>query len=166
MMTPSPFPKPPPPPPYLPHIGDTTLQPPYPPTDGTSGGGHHEGYSTYHYQHHHQHPYPHAHPPHLYPYPYSPYHLPSQYLPRMEYITKIKKSDVLSGRGGATNSHSGNKAFRKLVKEYQELYMKAKKRDKPGVAAMLVEKIRENGGRFLRRVGEGNTTDSKGHVLW
>ena len=87
-------------------------------------------------------------------------------MPRVEYITKIKKSDVLSGRGGATNSHSGNKAFRKLVKDYQELYLKAKKRDKPGVAAMLVDKIRENGGRFLRRVGEGSTTDSKGQVLW
>jgi hypothetical protein len=58
---------------------------------------------------------------------------------------------VLSGRGGATNSHSGNRAFRTLVKQYQTQYLKAKKRDKPAVAAIVVEKIRATGGRFLRR---------------
>jgi hypothetical protein len=58
---------------------------------------------------------------------------------------------VLSGRGGATNSHSGNRAFRTLVKKYQTQYLKAKKRDKPAVAAVVVEKIRATGGRFLRR---------------
>jgi hypothetical protein len=53
--------------------------------------------------------------------------------------------------GGATNSHSGNRAFRKLVKEYQSRYLKAKKKDKPSVAAIVVKKIREKGGRFLRK---------------
>ena len=53
---------------------------------------------------------------------------------------------------GATNSHSGNRAFRSLVKQYQDKYLQAKKRDKPAVASIVVEKIREKGGRFLRRV--------------
>ena len=68
---------------------------------------------------------------------------------------------VLSGRGGATNSHSGNRAFRSLVKQHQSDYLKAKKRDKPQVAAVVVEKIREKGGRFLRRYA----TKSEG-VFW
>lgn len=60
-------------------------------------------------------------------------------------------SSVLSGRGGATNSHSGNRLFRSLVQQYKSDYLKAKKRDKPQVAAIVVDKIRERGGRFLRR---------------
>jgi len=67
-----------------------------------------------------------------------------------------------SGRGGATNSHSGNRVFRTLVKEYQEQYLKAKKRDKPAVASIIVEHIRKKGGRFLRRCD----TNPQGKVLW
>ncbi|CAJ1940997.1 unnamed protein product [Cylindrotheca closterium] len=68
-------------------------------------------------------------------------------------VTNIKPDDVLSGRGGATNSHSGNRVFRALVKRYQSKYLQAKKRDKPGVASTIVEAIRRKGGRFLRRQG-------------
>jgi hypothetical protein len=49
-----------------------------------------------------------------------------------------------------------------LVKRYQAQYLKAKKRDKPAVASILVEKIREKGGRFLRRM----STTAQGQVLW
>jgi len=37
------------------------------------------------------------------------------------------------------------------VKKYQEEYLRAKKRDKPAVASIIVELIRKKGGRFLRR---------------
>jgi hypothetical protein len=79
-----------------------------------------------------------------------------------EYITRIHPEDVLSGRGGATNSHSGNREFRRLVKAYQEEYLRAKKRDKPAVASVIVDQIREKGGRFLRRCD----TDSQGQVMY
>ena len=69
----------------------------------------------------------------------------------VEYVTELREHDVLSGRGGATNSYRGNRAFRILVKEYQDQYLKAKKRDKPAVASLIVETIRKRGGRFLRR---------------
>lgn len=69
----------------------------------------------------------------------------------VEYVTELGPNDVLSGRGGATNSYRGNRAFRTLVKEYQEQYLRAKKRDKPAVASLIVEAIRQRGGRFLRR---------------
>ena len=77
------------------------------------------------------------------------------------FLTFIVDFSVLSGRGGATNSHSGNRAFRSLVKQYQNDYLKAKKRDKPQVAAVVVDKIREKRGRFLRRCA----TKSEG-VVW
>lgn len=88
----------------------------------------------------------------------------------VEYITRLGPDDVLSGRGGATNSYEGNKAFRKLVKEYQEQYLQAKKRDKPSVASIIVELIRKKGGRFLCRLHDNKTrnykTDPDGNVLW
>lgn len=67
---------------------------------------------------------------------------------------------VLNGRGGATNSYVGNRSFRKLVKQYKGDYLKAKKRDKPKVAKLVVEKIRETGGRFLERFKTNNG------ILW
>jgi hypothetical protein len=40
---------------------------------------------------------------------------PTDSLPMSSYLF----NEVLSGRGGATNSHSGNRAFRMIVKEYR-----------------------------------------------
>eukprot|EP00934_Nitzschia_sp_Nitz4_P003424 Nitzschia sp. Nitz4//scaffold22_size323478//317811//319128//NITZ4_000598-RA/size323478-snap-gene-0.575-mRNA-1//-1//CDS//3329543210//3414//frame0 len=101
-------------------------------------------------------------PPHVsYPYYHQPWGPPTM-APYIDPITDVKPHDVLSGRGGATNSHSGNRAFRQLVKEYQSEYLAAKKRDKPSVAAIIVDKIREKGGRFLKKY----STSPDGQVLW
>lgn len=72
-------------------------------------------------------------PPHVTP---SPSHGYPMYGVVGDWVTDILPNDVLSGRGGATNSHSGNRAFRSLVKDYQDQYLKAKKRDKPAVASI------------------------------
>jgi hypothetical protein len=112
--------------------------------------------------------YPHAYPYGPYGYPHSHYYPPPppwavpSAAPPVEYICDIMSEDVLSGRGGATNSHSGNRVFRSLVKEYQGQYLQAKKRDKPAVASIIVEIIRKKRGRFLRRCD----TSPQGHVLW
>lgn len=90
---------------------------------------------------------------------YPPWMMPP---PKIEYIEKIEPQDVLCGRGGATNSHSGNRAFRLLVKRHQDRYLRAKKRDKPSVASYIVELVRDRGGRFLRRCD----TTPQGNVLW
>lgn len=96
------------------------------------------------------------------PYPYH-YEASSSWIPPpVEFVTDIQPEDVLSGRGGATNSHSGNKAFRGLVKSYQDEYLRAKKRDKPAVASKVVDLIRQKGGRFLKKHG----ADFDGRVLW
>ena len=108
--------------------------------------------------------------PGQYQYQYRGYdatHGPTQYHPSAEriqsipphpfargeiYIEHLNKNDVLCGRGGATNSHVGNRNFRALVKEYQDKYLSAKKKDKPTVASEVVSEIRKRGGRFLEKV--------------
>mmetsp|Transcript_32962 Transcript_32962/g.75940 ORF Transcript_32962/g.75940 Transcript_32962/m.75940 type:complete len:330 (+) Transcript_32962:149-1138(+) len=80
----------------------------------------------------------------------------------VEYIRETKETDVLCGRGGATNSHSGNKDFRYLVKRHQKQYLRAKKKDKPLVASSIVDSIRKRGGRFLRRCD----TTIEGDIVW
>jgi hypothetical protein len=69
------------------------------------------------------------------------------------FIHRINNNDVLCGRGGATNSHIGNRSFRLLVKEYKDKYLKAKKKEKPNVAGEIVDKIRglDPPGRFLKK---------------
>lgn len=87
---------------------------------------------------------------HMYPIgPHSPYP-PIQ---RGPFIMDINNNDVLCGRGGATNSHVGNREFRKLVKKFKDKYLSAKKKDKPAVAAEVVEVIRklDPPGRFLKK---------------
>ena len=120
---------------------------PYWPSGQSGGPGSHPYYP--HVPHHHSHPASLPLPPHA-----IHHHPPPPPLPIVEYITDIHPEDVLSGRGGATNSHSGNRSFRAMVKEHQEEYLQAKKRDKPSVAAVIVEKIRLRGGRFLRRLDD------------
>jgi len=102
--------------------------------------------------------YPHPHPPQI----WSSFTPPSYVT--VEYITDLGPNDVLSGRGGATNSYKGNRSFRFLVKEYQGQYLQAKKRDKPAVASIIVDLIRKKGGRFLRRCDDKH--NPQGNVLW
>lgn len=61
-----------------------------------------------------------------------------------------------------TPSISGNRTFRTLVKRHQGQYLKAKKRDKPSVADILINLIRERGGRFLKRA----ESQHYGETLW
>lgn len=67
----------------------------------------------------------------------------------------IGENDVLCGRGGLTNSHTGNIRFREIVADNQIDYLKAKKRDKIIIANQIVALIHEKGGRFLRKTPEG-----------
>ena len=123
-----------------------------------------------HHYYHHDYYHPHYHPhqnPLQYQYRYQNYegapshhniqssqraYPPIQSAQRESYIEHLSKHDVLCGRGGATNSHIGNRNFRALVKDYQDKYLRAKKKDKPTVASEVVEKIRTRGGRFLEKV--------------
>eukprot|EP00978_Attheya_sp_CCMP212_P001119 scaffold2332_cov50-Attheya_sp.AAC.3 len=66
-----------------------------------------------------------------------------------------RPGDVLCGRGGATNNHPGNIFYRHLVNKYRKLYLNALRKDKPSVAELVVDLIRERGGRFLTKEKDG-----------
>jgi len=63
-------------------------------------------------------------------------------------------NDVLSGRGGRINSHSGNVRFRELVDSLKREYLdpRTKKIEKARIAASIISSIRslEPSGRFLK----------------
>ena len=65
--------------------------------------------------------------------------------------SEINAVDVLCGRGGVTNSHEGNIHFRNLANQYRWHYATATKSRKANVARFLVQKIRDQHGRFLKK---------------
>jgi hypothetical protein len=63
---------------------------------------------------------------------------------------EIQNLDVLSGRGGKSNHHPGNKIFRKLVSEIKQAYRSSPKNtEKRILAESIIEKIHRMGGQFL-----------------
>ncbi len=72
-------------------------------------------------------------------------------------VAAIGSNDVLCGRGGATNNHPGNKRFRSIVIDYMPAYLLARKKEKATIARRIVDQIKENGGRFLKRSDGSNT---------
>jgi hypothetical protein len=65
----------------------------------------------------------------------------------------IHPHDVLCGRGGGTNNHAGNEAFRDLVTAQKVLYLHSSKRDKPYVSRGIVRAVRNQHppGRFIQK---------------
>jgi len=60
------------------------------------------------------------------------------------------ENDVLCGRGAVTNTWSGNKRYRQIVKDNREEYSKTRKKDKGLIARRVVDTVHQSGGRFLR----------------
>jgi hypothetical protein len=79
-----------------------------------------------------------------------------------DYIESYNSRDVLCGRGALMAWHPGNKAFRELVRSHREIYLLARRREKPRIANYIIEVITSSGGRFLREVDR-----KEGHeMLW
>lgn len=76
---------------------------------------------------------------------------PAPVLPSKEGTSFFNDADVLSGRGGGTNVHPGNRNFRDLINLHRRAYLKARKNDKPAISRAIVRSIRENNGRFLKK---------------
>ena len=68
---------------------------------------------------------------------------------------QVEANDVLLGRGGETNHHTGNVQYRMVVKASQPAYLFAKRRDKPRIAGAIVCVVRALRGRFLKK-GDAN----------
>lgn len=82
-----------------------------------------------------------------------------------EGISTFADNDVLSGRGGGTNVHPGNRTFRDLINAHRREYLKAKKNDKPAISRAIVKIIRDSGGRFLKKAGKTNSWVEIGDTL-
>lgn len=67
---------------------------------------------------------------------------------------EITENDVLCGRGGVTNHHKGNIAFRTLVSANQPKYVKTPRLHRSDIAKSIVAEIREKNGRFLKKIGQ------------
>lgn len=66
------------------------------------------------------------------------------------------KNDVLSGRGGAVNAHSGNVQFREWVEERKHEYNTAtSKTQKNRLIEQIVQLVQQQNGRFLQKVNQG-----------
>jgi len=74
--------------------------------------------------------------------------------PVCESPADVNSYDVLCGRGGGTNSQIGNRRFRKLVQEFQPIYLLARRKEKPLLARTIVLIVRKRGGRFLKKDDE------------
>ncbi len=66
-------------------------------------------------------------------------------------IFRPKDIDVLFGRGGGVYKHPGNAAFLKLVGSKKSDYLSCRKFEKPTIVKEIVECIKSEGGRFLRK---------------
>ena len=64
--------------------------------------------------------------------------------------------DILSGRGGASNNHMGNKIYRTVCEHNKGLYAAAPRNEKLPIAVAIVEAVRSRDppGRFLERKKE------------
>jgi len=78
-------------------------------------------------------------------------HTPPSKVPVCESPADVNSYDVLCGRGGGTNSQVGNRRFRKLVEDFQPIYLLARRKEKPLLARTIVLIIRKRGGRFLKK---------------
>jgi len=76
---------------------------------------------------------------------------PTKIPPCPDGIDSYATDDVLSGRGGGTNSHPGNRFFRNLINHHRDRYLRAKKNDKPHISRSIVNIIRNKNGRFLKK---------------
>jgi len=79
------------------------------------------------------------------------------------FVTALGPNDVLMGRGVSVNRYDGNKILRKIVMQRQDEYVRCTKRhEKHDVAMEIVETVKANGGRFLRKVEE-EAEEDKGY---
>jgi len=63
------------------------------------------------------------------------------------------ENDILLGRGGKNNMHTGNEKLRELAREVAQQYHRSSKKEKSYLSRTLVQKVKEMDppGRFLRK---------------
>jgi hypothetical protein len=75
----------------------------------------------------------------------------------VKYVTELRASDVLFGRGSGPNDHEGNVNFRHLVAERKSEYMATNHRlTKAKIAREVIDSVMHENGRFLKKVEVGD----------
>ena len=67
----------------------------------------------------------------------------------------LRDKDVVCGRGAPTMLHPGNQAYRTLIQKHETDYLWAKRGDKPVIATQIMEELKRQDIRFVRK--EGNS---------
>jgi hypothetical protein len=80
-------------------------------------------------------------------------------IPEQIVIASVNDADVLSGRGGKTNTHSGNRIYRCIVKENRRSYkLMTSNSHKQLMAESIIICVHNRGGRFLKHNGKDQNT--------
>jgi len=75
---------------------------------------------------------------------------PRKIIPEVKEYVDFTQKDILFGRGGRSNHHPGNKAYRTIVTDQQSHYRNCDKNEKTKVAQGIVDYVLTTiGGRFL-----------------
>jgi hypothetical protein len=77
-------------------------------------------------------------------------------------IGDLRDNDIVCGRGAPTSFQKGNHEFRKLVSEYQTVYLCSKRSDKPKIAMEVMKVLKSREARFVCRV----KTSYRGRFCW
>lgn len=73
----------------------------------------------------------------------------------LRHINDIRVSDILFGRGKTVVEHPGNAWFRDLVDKTMLHYESCTRMEKASIAEMIVNMVKDSGGRFLKAEDEG-----------
>lgn len=76
-------------------------------------------------------------------------------------------NDVLMGRGGKNNQHSGNERLRKLARRHTEKYKTASKKGKSALSRELVQEVRDLDppARYVGHNTDSVTSSSFSHTV-
>ena len=68
------------------------------------------------------------------------------------YIDEIQEWDVISGRGGLSNHHTGNRRYRQIVSDVKAMYQTTEaKTGKTDLSRAVVDHVCSYGGRFIKK---------------
>jgi hypothetical protein len=77
---------------------------------------------------------------------------PTTTMGRKVYVDTIRDTDILCGRGGRSNHHSGNKRYRHVISEMRQAYKTITgKGHKTDLSRAIVDHVCSYGGRFIKR---------------
>ena len=73
----------------------------------------------------------------------------------LRHVNDIRVSDILFGRGKTVVEHPGNAWFRDLVDKTMMHYESCTRMEKASIAEMIVNMVKDSGGRFLKAEDDG-----------